>query len=80
MQKEMNAQFYLIDSVKHYLKRNENKISKKSYQLYWKYFLYLQKMVNPNNLTKSKLLELRYDLENEQNIASKEWLLENLPK
>jgi hypothetical protein len=80
MQKEINAQFYLIDSVKHYLKRNENKISKKSYQLYWKYFFYLQKMMNPNNLTKSKLLELRYDLENEQNIASKEWLLENLPK
>lgn len=80
MQKEMSAQYYLIDSVKHYLKRNESKISKKSYQLYWKYFIYLQKMVNPNNNTKSKLLELRYDLEQENNIASKEWLLENLPK
>lgn len=80
MQSEMNAQYYLIDSVKHYLKRNESKISKKSYQLYWKYFIYLQKMVNPNNNTKSKLLELRYDLEQENNIASKEWLLENLPK
>jgi hypothetical protein len=80
MQKEMNAQYYLIDSVKHYLKRNENKISRKSYQLYWKYFLYLQKMVNPNNNTKSKLLELRCDLEQEKNIASREWLLENLPK
>ena len=80
MQKEMNAQYYLIDSVKHYLKRNESKISRKSYQLYWKYFVYLQKMVNPNNNTKSKLLELRYDLEQEKNIASKEWLLENLPR
>lgn len=80
MQGEMSAQYYLIDSVKHYLKRNENKISKRSYQLYWKYFLFLQKMVNPNNQTKSKLLELRYDLEQDKNIASKEWLLENLPK
>ncbi len=80
MQKEMNAQFYLIDSVKHYLKRNEDKISKNSYTLYWKYFLYLQRMINTSSKTKSKLLELRYDLEHEQNIASKEWLLENLPK
>jgi hypothetical protein len=80
MQKEMNAQYYLIDSVKHYLKRNENKIAKTSYQLYWKYFIYLQKMINPKNNTKSKLLELRFDLERAKNVASKEWLLQNLPK
>ncbi|MBS1513596.1 MAG: hypothetical protein JSS63_01090 [Bacteroidetes bacterium] len=80
MQKETNSQYYLIDSVKHYLKRNESKLSKSSYQLYWKYFVYLQKMINPNNNTKSKLLDLRFDLERETNIASKEWLLENLPK
>lgn len=79
-QGETNAQYYLIDSVKHYLKRNESKISKTSYQLYWKYFIYLQKMVNPKNNTKTKIQELRYDLENENNIASKEWLLDNLPK
>lgn len=80
MQKEVSAQFYLIDSVKHYLKRNEDKISRSSYQLYWKYFLYLQRMVNTSNATKSKMLELRYDLEQEKNIASKEWLLQNIPK
>jgi hypothetical protein len=80
MQNEVNAQYYLIDSVKHYLKRNEDKISKSSYELYWKYFIYLQRMVNPNNRRKSKLMDLRYDLEKETNIASKEWLLENLPK
>jgi len=80
MQKEINAQHYLIDTVKHYLKRNEDKMTKKNCEMYRKYFLYLQKMTNPNNLIKSKLIELRHDLEKESNIASKEWLLENLPK
>jgi len=80
MQKEHNSQYYLIDSVKHYLKRNKEKMTKTDYELYWKYFSFIKKMISETYNTKSKLRDLRYDIENETNVAAKEWLLQNLPE
>ena len=80
MQREHNSQYYLIDSVKHYLKRNKDKMNKSSFEMYWKFFSAIKKMISESYSTKSKLQDLRYDIEHETNIASKDWLLENLPK
>lgn len=71
---------YLCDATKHYLKRNEDKISKSLYKLYNNYFSFADKLVNiklkqSTNITEKKQALLKL-IKKEKLVVSKAWLIE----
>lgn len=68
---------YIIDTTRHYLKRNED-ISRINWELFSKFFLYLKKIINLKISDKEKISAAIDSLNKENNVSSKDWLLTKL--
>ncbi len=68
---------YIIDTTRHYLKRNSG-ISRINWELFSKFFVYLKRLINLDANHKEKISNAIEDLEKENNVSSKEWLMKKL--
>jgi|GEM_PF-890213 len=75
--KDYESIIYIIDTTRHYLKRNEG-ISRINWDLFHKFFLYLKKIINLDPSEKEKITGTIESLQNENNVSSKDWLLKKL--
>ncbi|MGH2576017.1 MAG: hypothetical protein ACRDFC_10000, partial [Ignavibacteria bacterium] len=75
---EIEAVLYVIDSLKHYLKRNKNKISG-HYEVVSKFLYYIGKIISIKNLKTNKdINSLKKEIEKNHDVAAKFWLIEKL--
>jgi hypothetical protein len=65
---------YIIDTTRHYLKRNSG-ISRINWELFSKFFVYLKRLINLDAGQKEKISTALEDLNKENSVSSKEWLL-----
>lgn len=73
---------YLCDATKHYLKRNEDKISKSLYRIYYNYFSMADKLVKLKlkqgmNISEKKQTLLK-TIRKEKLLVSKAWLMDRV--
>jgi hypothetical protein len=75
--KEYEPITYIIDTTRHYLKRNTG-ISRINWELFNKFFHYLKKMTYLEPKEKEKISNTIEALKKENNVSSKDWLLKKL--
>lgn len=75
---ETEPVYYVIDAVKHYLKRNVQKIPESEQEMFLKFNNYTDKIIKARS--SEALKELGKKIKTEENIASKEWLLEEVER
>lgn len=75
---EVEALFSYLDSYKVFLKRNTAKIPAKRRENYLNLINYTKKLSKLTRRDKSKLLELKDEIENKANLGDKRWILEKI--